>query len=68
MTNQKKFFKSVYLLFIFFFEKQSGKFLSQCWTEGRSSTAVAEDLRPTAMATATVAEDLDHSYGRRSYL
>ena len=23
----------------------------QCWTEGRSSTAVAEDLRPTAMAT-----------------
>ena len=28
--------------------------LFQCWTEGRSSTAVAEDLRPTA--TATVAE------------
>ena len=27
---------------------------NQCWTEGRSSTAVAEDLRPTA--TATVAE------------
>ena len=26
----------------------------QCWTEGRSSTAVAEDLGPTA--TATVAE------------
>ena len=26
----------------------------QCWTEGRSSTAVAKDLRPTA--TATVAE------------
>ena len=26
----------------------------QCWTEGRRSTAVAEDLRPTA--TATVAE------------
>ena len=26
----------------------------QCWTEGQSSTAVAEDLRPTA--TATVAE------------
>ena len=26
----------------------------QCWTKGRSSTAVAEDLRPTA--TATVAE------------
>ena len=26
----------------------------QCWTEGRSSTAIAEDLRPTA--TATVAE------------
>ena len=23
----------------------------QCWTEGRSSTAVAEDLRPTATAT-----------------
>ena len=22
----------------------------QCWTEGRSSTAVAEDLRPTATA------------------
>ena len=28
--------------------------IHQCWTEGRSSTAVAEDLRPTA--TATVAE------------
>ena len=28
--------------------------IQQCWTEGRSSTAVAEDLRPTA--TATVAE------------
>ena len=28
--------------------------LFQCWTEGRSSTAVAEDLRPTA--TALVAE------------
>ena len=27
---------------------------SQCWTEGRSSTAVAEDLRP--MATAMVAK------------
>ena len=27
---------------------------SQCWTEGRSSTVVAEDLGPTA--TATVAE------------
>ena len=26
----------------------------QCWTEGKRSTAVAEDLRPTA--TATVAE------------
>ena len=26
----------------------------QCWTEGRSSMAVAEDLRPTATATATV--------------
>ena len=25
--------------------------LWQCWTEGRKSTAVAEDLRPTAMAT-----------------
>ena len=23
----------------------------QCWTKGRSSTAVAEDLGPTAMAT-----------------
>ena len=23
----------------------------QCWTEGQRSTAVAEDLRPTAMAT-----------------
>ena len=23
----------------------------QCWTKGRSSTAVAKDLRPTAMAT-----------------
>ena len=38
----------------------------QCWTEGRSSTAVAEDLRPTA--TATVAEVLGHSYGRRFLL
>jgi hypothetical protein len=28
--------------------------IGQCWTQGRSSTAVAEDLRPTA--TATVAE------------
>ena len=28
--------------------------ISQCWTEGRSSLAVAEDFRPTA--TATVAE------------
>ena len=37
----------------------------QCWTEGRSSTAVAEDLRPTA--TATVAEVLGHIYGRRFY-
>ena len=35
----------------------------QCWTEGRSSTAVAEDLGPTAKA--TVAEVLGHSYGRR---
>ena len=35
--------------------------LKQCWTEGRSSTAVAEDLRP--MATATVAEVFCHSYG-----
>ena len=39
---------------------------SQCWTEGRSSTAVAEDFRPTA--TATVAKVSGHSYGRRSYL
>ena len=38
----------------------------QCWTEGRSSTAVAEDLGPTA--TATVAEVLGHSYGRRFLL
>ena len=37
----------------------------QCWTEGQSSTAVAEDLRPTA--TATVAEVLGHIYGRRFY-
>ena len=40
-------------------------YIQQCWTEGRSSTAVAEDLRPTA--TATVAEVWGHSYGRRSY-
>ena len=33
----------------------------QCWTEGRSSTAIVEDLVPTA--TATVAEVLGHSYG-----
>ena len=38
----------------------------QCWTEGRSSTAVAEDFRPTA--TATMAEVLGHSYGRRFLL
>ena len=38
----------------------------QCWTEGRSSTAVAEDLGPTA--TATVAEVFCHSYGRRFLL
>ena len=30
------------------------RYLFQCWTEGRSSTAAAEDLRPKA--TATVAE------------
>ena len=35
--------------------------ITQCWTEGRRSTAVAEDFRPTA--TATVAEVLGHSYG-----
>ena len=40
--------------------------LNQCWTEGGRSTAVAEDLRPTA--TATVAEVWGHFYGRRSYL
>ena len=40
--------------------------LTQCWTEGRSSTAVAEDLGPTA--TATVAEVWGHSYGRRFLL
>ena len=33
----------------------------QCWTQGRSSAAIAEDLRPTA----TMAEVSDHSYGRR---
>ena len=38
----------------------------QCWTEDRSSTAVAEDLRPTA--TAMAAEVWGHTYGRRSYL
>ena len=32
----------------------------QCWTEGRSSTALAEDLRPTD--TATVAEGLICSF------
>ena len=26
-------------------------YLIQCWTEGRSSTAVAEDFSPTATAT-----------------
>ena len=36
----------------------------QCWTEGQRSTAVAEDLRPTA----TMAEVLGNFYGRRSYL
>ena len=38
----------------------------QCWTKGRSSTAVAEDLGPTA--TATVAEVFCHSYGQRFLL
>ena len=38
----------------------------QCWTEGRSSTAVAEDLGPTA--TATVAEVFCHSNGQRFLL
>ena len=38
----------------------------QCWTKGQSSTAVAEDLRPTA--TAMVAEVLGYSYGQRFYL
>ena len=49
-------------------ESNKNKLISwndQSWTEGRSSTAVAEDLRPTA--TATVAEVWGHSYGRRSY-
>ena len=32
--------------------KKPRKQKTQCWTKGRSSTAVAEDLRPTA----TVAE------------
>ena len=36
----------------------------QCWTEGRSSTAVAEDFRPTA----TMAEVCGQTYGQRSYL
>ena len=36
----------------------------QCWTKGRGSTAVAEDLRPMAM----VAEAWGHSYDQRSYL
>ena len=40
--------------------------LFQCWTEGRRSTAVAEDFRPTA--TATVAEVSGNSYGRRKFL
>ena len=36
-------------------KKRTNKFgFLQCWTEVRRSTAVAEDLRPTA--TATVAE------------
>ena len=38
--------------------------IMQCWTEGRRSTAVAEDLRTTAM----VAEVWGHSYSRMSYL
>ena len=38
---------------------------NQCWTEGRSSMAVAEDLGP--MATAMVAEVLGHIYSRRFY-
>ena len=38
-------------------------FKDQCWTEGRNSTAVAEGFRPTA----TVAEVLGKSYGRRNF-
>ena len=37
---------------LWFYARLKGK--SQCWTEGRSSTTVVDDLRPTA--TATVAE------------
>ena len=48
-----------FIIYEFFNDK------SQCWTEGRSSTAVAEGFRPTA--TATVAEVWDRSYGQRSY-
>ena len=30
----------------------TGNALTQCWTQGKSSAAVGEDLRPTAMALA----------------
>ena len=36
------------------FHRGVGTYIHQCWTKDRSSTAVAEDLRPTD--TATVAE------------
>ena len=44
---------------------QNSQYFYQCWTKGRSSTAVAEVLGPTA--TATVAEVFCHSYGRRFF-
>ena len=48
-----------------FLSSKSNIFLSVLDQKSRSSTAVAEDLRPRA--TATVAEVLGHSYGRRFF-
>ena len=49
LTNSVDMFKTLYRL-----DGLSIIEDTQCWTKGRSSTAIAKDLRP--MTTATVAE------------
>ena len=56
----------IVIMAIFSAKNQGYTSVLQWWTKGRSSTAVAEDLRSTA--TATVAEVWGHSYGRRQNL